>query len=159
MQEELLAGGDKPSDYSHLYAQANMLVEAEQSFLQLWTKCAYLKNSGRCMKFFHDLIKWNNKRNTIVAIMKTSSEHAISISDVAAEFVAYYRNLLETKVHCDDLDISKLRSCLVLSDVQQFNLWLWKRLERCCLILVMTGLRVWIAEEQKSSRRHEILWD
>lgn len=54
--------------------------------------------------------------------MKTSSEHAISISDVAAEFVAYYRNLLETKVHCDDLDISKLRSCLVLSDVQQFNL-------------------------------------
>lgn len=55
-----------------------MLVEAERSFPQQRAKCAYLKQSDRYNKFFHDMVKRNNKRNSIVALVKESGEHMTS---------------------------------------------------------------------------------
>lgn len=80
----------------------------------------YLKNSDRCMKFFHELVKQNNKHNTIVAITKTFGEHTTNIADVATEFVAYFQNLLGTAMYCNDhdLDANKLRSGLVITEAQ-----------------------------------------
>lgn len=76
-------------DYRNLCARTTMLAKAECSFLQQRAKCAYLKSSDRFMKFFHDLVKRNNKRNSIADIMKANGESTTSLSEVAGEFVAY----------------------------------------------------------------------
>lgn len=64
------------------------------------------KGSDRCTRFFHDLVKRNNKRNSIVAITKRSGEHTTSLSE--AEFVDYFQSLLGQPVQCSPLDSTLL---------------------------------------------------
>lgn len=56
------------------------------------------------MKFFHDLVKRNNKPNAIVVITKASGEQTTSVQEVAAEFISYFQNLMWTITCCSDLD-------------------------------------------------------
>lgn len=67
-----------------------MRAEAERMFYQQRAKGVYLKNSDRCTRFFHDLVKRNNKRNVIVTITKQFGEQTISLGKVAAEFVGTF---------------------------------------------------------------------
>lgn len=77
-----------------------MLAEAERSYFQKRAKCAYLTQSDRCSKFFHNLIKRNNKRNTIVAIPKGTGENTTSVQKVTAEFVFHFCNLMGAAAEC-----------------------------------------------------------
>lgn len=47
----------------------------------------------RCSKFFHDLIKRNNKRNLILAITKRDGVVTSCKDEIAAEFVGYFKRL------------------------------------------------------------------
>lgn len=69
-QHGLLAGGEPSSEYGTIRRKATILVEAEKSFYQQRVKSVYLKNSDRNTKFFHDLVKRNNKRNAIITLTK-----------------------------------------------------------------------------------------
>lgn len=63
-----------------------------------------IKQSDPCNKFFHDLVKWNNKWNSLVAITKALGEKTTSIHEVAEEFVSHFERLLCTNVICSPLD-------------------------------------------------------
>lgn len=79
-----------------------MLAEAESHFPATCEMCIS-QISDRCTKFFHDMIKRNNKRNTIVAIVKRPGEHTTSLSEVATEFEEYLQELLGTTMLCREL--------------------------------------------------------
>lgn len=91
VQHQILAGGTVPDNYGLLRATANRLAEAERSFYQQKPKCAYLRQSDRCNKFFHDLVKRNNKRNTLVTITRASGEQTTSLREIADEFCIAFR--------------------------------------------------------------------
>lgn len=87
-----------------LRKQAVVTCDAERSFYYQQAKCAYLTKSDKCTKFFHSLVKRNAKRNYVAAIMKDDGTPTTSQSEVATEFVGYYRNLLGTYSTCDPID-------------------------------------------------------
>lgn len=68
-------GDSGQADYGLLWRRATMLAEAERIFYQLQAKGVFLRNSDRCIRFFHDLVKRTNKRNAIIFITKQSEEH------------------------------------------------------------------------------------
>lgn len=82
---------------SYVYRIAR-LAEAEQMFYSYRAKCAYLRNVDRNTKFFHDLVKRNNRQNTIVALQCESGESTTSLQEVASDFVAQFRQLLGTSI-------------------------------------------------------------
>lgn len=122
VQRRILAGEEAPDNYADLRLKANHLAEAERPFYQQRAKCEHLKQSDRCKKFFHDLVKRNNKRNTLIAITKSSGEHTTSLQEVAAEFAGHFEHLLGTAVPCTALDSGYATDGPVLTESQQQQL-------------------------------------
>lgn len=69
-QKIILSGGSSMKDIRNLRARAEILMEAERLFFAQKAKCDFLNLGDRCSKFFHDLIKRNNKRNAVIALTK-----------------------------------------------------------------------------------------
>ncbi|XP_074560786.1 uncharacterized protein LOC141816966 [Curcuma longa] len=87
MQRGILDGGPSPLEYSHVRKKVTLLAEAERQFYQQRAKNTYLRSSDKCTKFFHDVVKRNNKRNAIIMLKKRDGEQTTSIFEVAEEFV------------------------------------------------------------------------
>jgi len=51
-----------------LRKEARLLADAERQFLSQKVKCAFLKDSDRCMKFFHSMVKCKAKRSFIAYV-------------------------------------------------------------------------------------------
>ncbi|XP_073289439.1 uncharacterized protein [Primulina huaijiensis] len=106
LQNNILQDGITCDNYHVVRKGAERLLEAERLFLAQKAKCSYLKQGDRCTKFFHDLIKRNNKRNDIVAIKKSDGGVTINQEDIVNEFIIFYRNLLGSKEDRIPLDRS-----------------------------------------------------
>ncbi|XP_073313562.1 uncharacterized protein [Primulina huaijiensis] len=78
------------------------------------------RSCDRCTKFFHDLIKRNNKRNAIVVIRKADGRTTMHQGEIAQEFISFYKLLLGSKINITPLaDESILSGPLVPSDCWQ----------------------------------------
>ena len=86
-----------------LRKEAMCLSDAERCFYYQQAKCTHLKQSDRCTKFFHGLVKRNTRRNHIAAICKTDGMFTLSQEQVADEFVKYYEQLLGNPQACEPL--------------------------------------------------------
>lgn len=71
-----------------------ILCEAGRSFYYEQAKCVHSKNSDKCTKFFHSLVKRNAKRNYIPAVIKRDGCYSTSQEEVSAEFIHFYNDLL-----------------------------------------------------------------
>ncbi|KAK4348291.1 hypothetical protein RND71_034630 [Anisodus tanguticus] len=87
-----------------------LLCEAEICFLRQLAKCEHLKNSDRCTKFFHGMVKRNSKRNHIAAITKQDGSLTTSNDQVVTEFLEYYEGLLGTRDPCQPIDMGIIHS-------------------------------------------------
>ncbi|KAI3450765.1 hypothetical protein Pfo_007430 [Paulownia fortunei] len=101
-----------------LRKRAKFLNEAERNFFQQQAKCSYLKNSDKCTKFFHDLVKRNVKRNHIISILKEDGNRTSSQQEVANEFVEYFVKLFGTRDECIRIDCGVLSSGSRITDQQ-----------------------------------------
>lgn len=81
-------------------------------------RCQYLKNSDRCTKFFHDLIKRNNKRNARIAIDLDDGSCTMDGNIIVNEFVNHYKKLLGARVDREPLNDSWLRDGNMVSMYQ-----------------------------------------
>lgn len=118
-QRRILVGGDKPDNYVQLQAIASRLVEVERCFYQQQAKCAYLKQSDRCNKFFHDLVKRNNKRNSVMAITKAFGEQTTSTREVEEEFVSHFEKLMGKAKTCPPVNATAPIAGPMLTAIQQ----------------------------------------
>lgn len=66
------------------------VCEAKMSFYYQKAKCEYLKNSDKCTKFFHSMVK----RNFITTVHKGDGLCNFSLEEVADEFMQFYSDLL-----------------------------------------------------------------
>ncbi|KAL0423656.1 UNVERIFIED_CONTAM: putative mitochondrial protein [Sesamum radiatum] len=80
-----------------LRKKATFLAEAERHFYYQKAKIHFLKQGDRNTKFFHDMVKWNAARNSILAITKADGSIITSVLDIAQEFVDFYTSLLGTE--------------------------------------------------------------
>lgn len=58
------------AEVAELRKQALFLSEVEKLFYFQQAKSSFLKNSDRCLKYFHTMVKRNSKRNHIVVVCK-----------------------------------------------------------------------------------------
>ncbi|GFY84459.1 hypothetical protein Acr_03g0012330, partial [Actinidia rufa] len=86
-----------PASIPELRAKAIKLAEAELSYCSQLAKAKYLKNSDKCSKFFHDLIKSNRAKNHIASISLEDGSRTTSSKQVSEAFVMFYNRLLGTK--------------------------------------------------------------
>lgn len=70
------------------------VCEAKMSFYYQKAKCEYLKNSDKCTKFFHSMVKRNAKRNFITTVHKGDGLCNFSLEEVADEFMQFYSDAL-----------------------------------------------------------------
>ncbi|XP_022862530.1 uncharacterized protein LOC111382721 [Olea europaea var. sylvestris] len=82
------------SEVARLRKEATMLCEAERNFYYQQSKCVHLKNSDKCTKYFHSLVKRNAKRNEIPAVIKRDGNYSTSQEEAATEFTHFYSELL-----------------------------------------------------------------
>ncbi|KAK4402846.1 hypothetical protein Sango_1025300 [Sesamum angolense] len=80
-----------------LRKKATFLAEAERNFYFQKAKIHFLKQGDRNTKFFHDMVKRNAARNSILAITKADGSIITSAPDIAQEFVDFYTSLLGTE--------------------------------------------------------------
>ncbi|KAL0355914.1 UNVERIFIED_CONTAM: hypothetical protein Sradi_4038300 [Sesamum radiatum] len=80
------------------------LAEVERHFYYQKTKIHFLKQRHRNTKFFHDMVKRNATRNSIMAVIKSDGSIITSAPDIAQEFIAFYTSLLGTKVQTRPVD-------------------------------------------------------
>lgn len=99
-----------------------MLAKAKRSFYQQCSTCAYLKNSNKCTEFFHDLVKRNNKHNTIVVIVKRLGEHTTSLNEVVVKFEDHFQELMGIAVQCKGLTGREFQFGQILNAKQQLDL-------------------------------------
>ncbi|XP_074579112.1 uncharacterized protein LOC141835635 [Curcuma longa] len=93
VQQGILDGGPAPLEYSSIRKQANLLAEGERQFYQQRAKNVYLRSADKCTKFFHDVVKQNNKRNAIITLLKWNGDQTESIEEVGEECVDYFHGL------------------------------------------------------------------
>ncbi|KAL0329452.1 UNVERIFIED_CONTAM: Retrovirus-related Pol polyprotein from type-2 retrotransposable element R2DM [Sesamum radiatum] len=79
-----------------LRKKATFLAEAERHFYFQKAKIHFLKQGDRNTKFFHDMVKRNAARNSIMAITKADGSIITSAPEIAQEFVNFYTSLLGT---------------------------------------------------------------
>ncbi|KAL0421047.1 UNVERIFIED_CONTAM: hypothetical protein Slati_3127600 [Sesamum latifolium] len=80
-----------------LRRKAVFLAEAERQFYYQKTKIHFLKMGDRNTKFFHDMVKRNVARSSVLVITKSDDTVVTSATDIGHEFVAYYTSLLGTE--------------------------------------------------------------
>lgn len=101
-----------------LRKRAQFLKEAERLFYLQKAKCAHLKNSDKCTKFFYMMAKRNAKRNFIVAVSREDGSSTTSLDQIAEEFIGFFQNLLGTSSGFVPIDPSILNSGPLISQVQ-----------------------------------------
>ncbi|KAL0294494.1 UNVERIFIED_CONTAM: hypothetical protein Scaly_3120700 [Sesamum calycinum] len=74
------------------------LAEAERHFYYQKAKLHFLKIGDRNTKFFHDMVKTNAAKSSILAITKTDGTTITSAMEIGQEFVSYFTSLLGTEV-------------------------------------------------------------
>lgn len=104
LQLARLNGGVVNKDLMSVKESTENILEAEKLFLLQKAKCTYLKNSDLCAKFFHDLIKRNNKQNAIIAMDLEDGSSTMDENIIVTEFVKYYKNLLGASVDRETLN-------------------------------------------------------
>ncbi|KAK4390169.1 hypothetical protein Sango_2080200 [Sesamum angolense] len=80
-----------------LRKNATFLAKAERHFYFQKAKIHFLKQGDRNTKFFHDMVKRNAARNSILAITKADGSIITSAPKIAQEFVNFYTSLLGTE--------------------------------------------------------------
>ena len=93
-----------------LRKEARLLANAEQLFISQKVKCSYLKESDRCSKFFHSMVKRKAKRNHIASIYKEDGTPTCSVQEVEEEFTRYFQGLLGSSSTCQPIVSKVLRS-------------------------------------------------
>ncbi|KAK4417198.1 hypothetical protein Salat_2545400 [Sesamum alatum] len=78
----------------NLRKKAVFLAEAERQFYYQKAKIHFLKMVDRNTKFFHDMVKRNARRSSILAITKSVGTVVTSAAEIGQEFVAYYTSPL-----------------------------------------------------------------
>lgn len=81
-------GGTSLKDIKSIRAKTKFLMEAERMFFNQKARCDFLNFGDRCSKFFHDMIKKNNKRNSIIALTKRDENVTTDAGEIGLEFVA-----------------------------------------------------------------------
>lgn len=114
-QRSMLHSSMMSDHYKAVRKSRKLLLEAERLFIAQKAKSKYLKEGDRCIKFFHDLIKRNNKRNTIMAIQNLDRTICSDISDIYTLFVEHFKSSLGSKVDRQPVDIDTLSSGLIIS--------------------------------------------
>ncbi|KAL0401736.1 UNVERIFIED_CONTAM: hypothetical protein Slati_4203500 [Sesamum latifolium] len=87
-----------------LRKKAVFLAEAERHFYYQKAKIHFLKIGDRNTKFFHDMVKRNAAKSSILAITKSDGSTITSAADIRQEFVAYFTSLLGTEAHTLPVD-------------------------------------------------------
>ncbi|KAL0438678.1 UNVERIFIED_CONTAM: hypothetical protein Slati_2350800 [Sesamum latifolium] len=80
-----------------LRKKAVFLAEAERHFYYQKAKIHFLKMGDMNTKFFHDMVKKNAAKRSILAITKSDGSTITSEADIGQEFVAYFTSLLGTE--------------------------------------------------------------
>ncbi|XP_073295036.1 uncharacterized protein [Primulina huaijiensis] len=104
LQGQMLLDGVMRDRYKSIRRNAEMLLEAERSFIAQKAKIKFLQPGDRCTKFYHDLIKRNNKRNAIAAIQNTDGTITTDQAEIVQLFIDSYKNLLGRKVDTIPVD-------------------------------------------------------
>ncbi|KAL0293555.1 UNVERIFIED_CONTAM: Retrovirus-related Pol polyprotein from type-2 retrotransposable element R2DM, partial [Sesamum calycinum] len=81
-----------------LRKKAVFLAEAERHFYYQKAKLPLLKNGGSKHEIFHDMVKRNAAKSSILAITKTDGTTITSAMEIGQEFVSYFTSLLGTEV-------------------------------------------------------------
>ncbi|KAL0315180.1 UNVERIFIED_CONTAM: hypothetical protein Scaly_2881100 [Sesamum calycinum] len=80
-----------------LRKKATFLAEAERHFYFQKAKIHFLKQEDRNTKLFHDMVKRNAARNSILTITKADGSIITSAPDIAQKVVDFYTSLLGTE--------------------------------------------------------------
>ncbi|KAK4438304.1 hypothetical protein Salat_0164700 [Sesamum alatum] len=80
------------------------LAEAERHFYYQKAKIHFLKMGDRNTKFFHDMVKRNAAKSSIMAISKSDGSTITSAEDIGREFTDYFTSLLGTEVQTLPVD-------------------------------------------------------
>ncbi|KAL0329407.1 UNVERIFIED_CONTAM: hypothetical protein Sradi_4927400 [Sesamum radiatum] len=78
----------------NLRKKAIFLIEVERHFYYQKAKIYFLKQGDRNTKFFHDMVKRNTTRNSILAVTKSDGSIITSTPDIAQELIGFYTSLL-----------------------------------------------------------------
>ncbi|KAK4415266.1 hypothetical protein Salat_2633900 [Sesamum alatum] len=87
-----------------LRKKAIFLAEAERQVYYQKAKIHFLKMGDRNTKFFHDLVKRNSAKRSIMAITKSNGTIITSTEDIGHEFVAFFTSLLGTEAPTNPVD-------------------------------------------------------
>ncbi|KAL0458715.1 UNVERIFIED_CONTAM: Retrovirus-related Pol polyprotein from type-1 retrotransposable element R2 [Sesamum latifolium] len=87
-----------------LWKKAVFLAEAERHFYYQKAKIHFLKMGDINTKFFHDIMKRNTAKSSILAITKSDGSTITSEADIGQEFVAYFTSLLGTEAQTLSVD-------------------------------------------------------
>ncbi|XP_039029206.1 uncharacterized protein LOC120163306 [Hibiscus syriacus] len=74
--------------------ELKILEEAENLFLKQKVKIQWIKNGDKNTKFFHSILAFKNKRNTIRVLIDENGNRLESFDDMAKEFTSCFSNLL-----------------------------------------------------------------
>ncbi|KAL0362147.1 UNVERIFIED_CONTAM: protein disulfide isomerase-like 2-3 [Sesamum calycinum] len=80
------------------------LTEAERHFYYQKAKLHFLKMGDQNTKFFHDMVKRNVAKSSILAIAKSDGSTITSAAEIGQEFVTYFTSLVGTKVQTLPVD-------------------------------------------------------
>ncbi|KAL0453513.1 UNVERIFIED_CONTAM: hypothetical protein Slati_1329400 [Sesamum latifolium] len=84
--------------------KAVFFAEAERHFYYQKAKMHFLNMGDRNTKFFHDMVKRNAAKSSILAITKSDGSTITSEADIGQEFVAYFTSLLGTEAQTLPVD-------------------------------------------------------
>ncbi|KAK4403203.1 hypothetical protein Sango_1061000 [Sesamum angolense] len=133
------------------------LAEAERHFYYQKAKLHFLKIGDRNTKFFHDMVKRNAAKNSILAITKTDGTTITSAMEIGQEFVSYFTSLLGTEVPTLPVDNAVFNWGPKLSSELALELCR-RRLSKQFFISVTTKHQDRTDIQHASSNEHGILW-
>ncbi|XP_073138164.1 uncharacterized protein [Henckelia pumila] len=99
IQNHILNGGIMEDGYSNTRKKAEKLLEAESLFLAQKLRGDYIRQGDRCTKFFYDIIRRNQARNSITCIRNCDGVVVEDPNLIANVFVQHFSNLLEIPGH------------------------------------------------------------
>ncbi|XP_022899274.1 uncharacterized protein LOC111412571 [Olea europaea var. sylvestris] len=133
------------------------LCEAERSFYYKKAKCEYLKNSDKCTKFFHSMVKRNAKKKSIAMVRKDDEAFTSSMVD---EFLQLYKDSLGKNSPREPIDIDIWRSGSMLSEEQSLAL-IWDVFEQeikdALFSIGMINIQDWMIIHLASSKNLGVL--
>lgn len=114
----MFASGVMPDGYKVFRKSAEVFLEAERLFLAQKAKCHYLQQGDRCTKFFHDLIKRNNKCNSIIALKTAYGSITTNEAVISDLFFHHFKSLMGSNVERVQVNQDILLSGSLVSPTQ-----------------------------------------